>query len=203
MFVSSFMQCTITFKVKLERVQVLLFHQSLCMLQSMEQQTLHVLLSQKELNGRSMDNLLMLVISLRNRGFNDDAVPLTLLNTTQNLRTRTMSAFGSADNNGSNITCVAFFLSPSLMITSESVGFLVIESGTLPVCNQSNQVSNISKIVSDVVDQFVVTIIMVVMVEMVVLAEMVYQDLLELLGEMDEMELVDRKETREREERQG
>ena len=40
---------------------------------------------------------------LRNRGFNDEVLPLTVLNATQNLRTRTLSAFGSADNNRSNL----------------------------------------------------------------------------------------------------
>ena len=60
------------------------------------------------------------------RGFNDEAVPLTLLNATQNLRTRTLSAFGSADNNGSNIICVAYFLSPLSIMQSQPAVLLVV-----------------------------------------------------------------------------
>ena len=67
--------------------------------------------------------------NLRNRGFNDQAVPLTTVNATQNLRTRTLSAFGSADNNRSNITCVAFFTSPFSIIESDPVFLLVFELG--------------------------------------------------------------------------
>ena len=67
---------------------------------------------------------------VRNRGFNDQAVPLTLLNATQNLRTRTLLAFGSVDNNGSNITCVAFFLSPPFStVLSEEAVLLVFHLG--------------------------------------------------------------------------
>ena len=76
-----------------------------------------------EINGQPVDDHLM------SRGFNEDAVPLTLLNATQNLRTRTLSAFGSADNNGSNITCVAFFISPLSIMKSDPVVLLVFEPG--------------------------------------------------------------------------
>ena len=76
-----------------------------------------------EINGQPVD------ANLRSRGFNDDAVPLTLLNATQNLRTRTMSAFGSADNNGSNIICVAFFMSPFSIMKSDPAVLLVFEPG--------------------------------------------------------------------------
>ena len=81
-----------------------------------------------EINGQPGDDE-----DVRNRGFNDEAVPLTLLNATQNLRTRTMSAFGSADNNGSNITCFAFFLSPPFSTAiSEPAVLLVFELGMIP-----------------------------------------------------------------------
>ena len=73
-----------------------------------------------EVDGQPVD------ANLRNRGFNDDAVPLTLLNATQNLRTRAMSVNGSADNNGSNITCVAFFISPVSIIESDPAVLLVV-----------------------------------------------------------------------------
>ena len=79
-----------------------------------------------EANGQTVDS------DLRNRGFNDQAVPLTLLNATQNLRTRTLSVFGSADNNGSTITCVAIFLPPSFAFSlskSEPAVLLVFEPG--------------------------------------------------------------------------
>ena len=76
-----------------------------------------------EVNGVPVDD------HLSSRGFNDDAVPLTLLNATQNLRTRTLLAFGSADNNGSNITCVAYFLSPLSIMKSDPVVLLVFEPG--------------------------------------------------------------------------
>ena len=76
-----------------------------------------------EVNGQPVD------ANLRNRGFNDQAVPLTLLNATQNLRTRTMSAFGSAENNGSNITCVAFFISPFSFMKSEPAVLFLLELG--------------------------------------------------------------------------
>ena len=67
---------------------------------------------------------------IRSRGFNDQAVPLTLLNATQNLRTRTLSAFGSADNNGSNITCVVYFLTPPFStVQSEPAVLLVFKLG--------------------------------------------------------------------------
>ena len=76
-----------------------------------------------EVNGQPVD------ANLRNRGFNDDAVPLTLLNATQNLRTRTLSAFGSADNNGSNITCVALFTSPFFIMQSDPAVLFLFELG--------------------------------------------------------------------------
>ena len=47
---------------------------------------------------------------LRNRGF-DDSSPLITLNSTQNVHMSTLAVLGSADNNGSNITCVALSLS--------------------------------------------------------------------------------------------
>ena len=69
----------------------------------------------------------------RHRGFNDELIPLTTLNATQNLRTRTLSAFGSKDNNGSNITCIAYFLSPPFStVISEPVVLLVFELGMIP-----------------------------------------------------------------------
>ena len=77
-----------------------------------------------EVNGQPVDS------DLRSRGFNNQAVPLTLLNATQNLYTRTLSVFGSADNNGSNIICAAYFLPPSLSINiSEPAVLLVFEPG--------------------------------------------------------------------------
>ena len=76
-----------------------------------------------EVNGQPIDD------HLRSRGFNDEAVPLTLLNATQNLRTRTMSVNGSADNNGSNITCSALFISPLSIMKSDPVVLLVFEPG--------------------------------------------------------------------------
>ena len=76
-----------------------------------------------EVNGQPVDD------HLRSRGFNDDAVPLTLLNATQNLRTRTMSVNGSADNNGTIITCVALFTSPFSIMKSDPVVLLVFEPG--------------------------------------------------------------------------
>ena len=76
-----------------------------------------------EVNGQPVDD------HLKSRGFNDDAVPLTLLNATQNLRTRTMSVSGSADNNGSNITCVAYFIFPLSIMKSDPAVLLVFEPG--------------------------------------------------------------------------
>ena len=86
-----------------------------------------------EVNGQPIDD------HLRSRGFNDEAVPLTLLNATQNLRTRTMSVNGSTENNGSNITCVAFFISPLSIMKSGVAVLLVFEPGmygthTIPPC---------------------------------------------------------------------
>ena len=42
---------------------------------------------------------------------------------------RTMSAFGSAENNGSNITCVAFFISPFSFMKSEPAVLFLLELG--------------------------------------------------------------------------
>ena len=56
-----------------------------------------------------------------------------VLNATQNLRTRTVSVFGSVENNGSSITCVAFSITPFSVhvATSEPAVLLVLESGIL------------------------------------------------------------------------
>ena len=86
-----------------------------------------------EVNGQPVDD------HLRSRGFDDEAVPLTLLNATQNLRTRTMSVNGSTDNNGSIITCVAYFTSPFSIMESDPALLLVFEPGmywthTIPPC---------------------------------------------------------------------
>ena len=78
-----------------------------------------------QVNGQPADDF-----NVRNRGFNDDGVPLTLLNATQNLRKGTLLAFGSADNNGSNITCIAYFLSPPFStVLSEEAVLLVFHLG--------------------------------------------------------------------------
>ena len=67
---------------------------------------------------------------LRNRGF-DDTSPLITLNSTQNLRMSTIAVLGSADNNGSNITCVALSLSAPFILESEPAVLLVFKPGTL------------------------------------------------------------------------
>ena len=67
---------------------------------------------------------------LRNRGF-DDSLSLITLNSTQNLHMSTMAVLGSADNNGSNITCVALSLSAPFILESESAVLLVFNPGTL------------------------------------------------------------------------
>ena len=70
--------------------------------------------------------------NIRKQGFYDRSAPI-VLNATQNLRTRTMSAFGSVDNNGSSITCVAINISvlPFSVAISETAVLLVFESGIL------------------------------------------------------------------------
>ena len=66
---------------------------------------------------------------LRSRGF-DDSSALVTLNETQQLHMSTMTVFGSADNNGTNITCVAVVLFSSLSSDeSEPALFLVFEPG--------------------------------------------------------------------------
>ena len=82
-----------------------------------------------------VNGLLILSVNdenVRKQGF-DVRSPLIVLNATQNLRTRTLSAFGSVDNNGSSITCVAiaFSITPLSFGTSEPVVLLVFESGIL------------------------------------------------------------------------
>ena len=67
---------------------------------------------------------------LRNRGF-DDSSALITLNSTQNLHMSTIAVLGSADNNGSNITCVAFSLSAPFILKSEPAVLLVFKPGTL------------------------------------------------------------------------
>ena len=71
-----------------------------------------------------------ITIDLRNRGF-DDSSPLITLNSTQNLRMSTIAVLGSADNNGSNITCVAISLSAPFILESEPAVLLVFNPGTL------------------------------------------------------------------------
>ena len=61
---------------------------------------------------------------LRRRGF-DDSAPLVTLNATQNLQTSTLTVFRSADNNGTNITCVVVFEDES------EAALLVVEPGVL------------------------------------------------------------------------
>ena len=66
---------------------------------------------------------------LRNRGF-DDSSPLITLNSTQNLHMSTIAVLGSADNNGSNITCLALSLSAPFIVKSEPAVLLVFKPGT-------------------------------------------------------------------------
>ena len=70
---------------------------------------------------------------LRNRGF-DDSSALITLNSTQNLRMSTIAVLGSADNNGSSITCVALSLSAPFIVESEPAVILVFKPGILSVC---------------------------------------------------------------------
>ena len=67
---------------------------------------------------------------LRNRGF-DDTSPLITLNSTQNLHMSTLAVLGSADNNGSKITCVALSQSAPFILESEPAVLLVFEPGIL------------------------------------------------------------------------
>ena len=76
-----------------------------------------------EVNGQPVDS------ALNSRGF-DDSQKLIMLNETQNLRTRKLTVLASADNNNTNITCVAYFIVPVLSTTtSEPAVFLVFEPG--------------------------------------------------------------------------
>ena len=61
----------------------------------------------------------------------DDGSASIVLNATQNLRTRTVSVFGSVENNGSSITCVAISVPPLSVAISEPAVLLVFESGIL------------------------------------------------------------------------
>ena len=66
---------------------------------------------------------------LRSRGFDDSSSPVTL-NATQHLQTSILTVFGSADNNGTNITCVAIFLISYISSDeSEAALLLVFEPG--------------------------------------------------------------------------
>ena len=67
---------------------------------------------------------------LRNRGF-DDSSPLITLNSTQNLHMSTIAVLGSADNNGSNIACLAISLSAPFLVKSEPAVLLVFNPGIL------------------------------------------------------------------------
>lgn len=67
-------------------------------------------------------------VDSRRRGFDDTSPPI-VLNETQNLLTRTMTAFGSVENNGSVITCVGILLSPLTTAISDSAILLVLKSG--------------------------------------------------------------------------
>ena len=73
-------------------------------------------------------NRATITTELRSRGFDDSAPPVTL-NATQNLQTSTLRVFGSVDNNGTNITCVVFFIIPSSKDESEVALLLVFEPG--------------------------------------------------------------------------
>ena len=79
---------------------------------------------QWEVNGERVNS------DLRNRGF-DDSSPLMALNITQNLHMSVINVLGSADNNGSNITCVALSLSAPFILESEPAVLLVFNPGTL------------------------------------------------------------------------
>ena len=64
---------------------------------------------------------------LRSRGF-DDSSPLIPVNVTQNLHMRTMRVFGSAENNNTNITCIAVIITP-FSIDENEVTLLVFKPG--------------------------------------------------------------------------
>ena len=65
---------------------------------------------------------------LRSRGFDDSSAPV-ILNATQNLHMSTMTVFGSADNNDTNITCVVVFFSSLSVDESEAALLIVFEPG--------------------------------------------------------------------------
>ena len=65
---------------------------------------------------------------LRSRGF-DDSSALVTLNATQHLQMSTLKVFGSADNNGTNITCTVFFFISFSNKESEAALLLVFEPG--------------------------------------------------------------------------
>ena len=71
---------------------------------------------------------------LRSRGFDDSSSPVTL-NATQHLQMGTLTVFGSADNNGTNITCVVIFFSSLSSEESEATVLLVFEPGAIMLCN--------------------------------------------------------------------
>ena len=73
-------------------------------------------------------NRATITADLRSRGFDDSSAPVTL-NATQNLHMSTMTVFGSADNNGTNITCVAVVFSSLSVDESEAALLLVFEPG--------------------------------------------------------------------------
>ena len=79
---------------------------------------------QWEVNGERINS------DLRNRGF-DDSSPLMTLNITQNLHMSVINVLGSADNNHSNITCVALSLSAPFILESKPAVLLVFKPGTL------------------------------------------------------------------------
>ena len=66
---------------------------------------------------------------LRNRGF-DDSSPLFTLNITQNLHMSVIKVLGAADNNHSNITCVALSLSAPFILESKLAVLLVFKPGS-------------------------------------------------------------------------
>ena len=73
-------------------------------------------------------NRATITTDLRSEGFDDSSAPVTL-NATQQLQMRALKVFGSADNNGTIITCVAVFFSPLSSDESEAALLLVFEPG--------------------------------------------------------------------------
>ena len=73
-------------------------------------------------------NKTTITADLRSRGF-DDSSALVTLNATQQLQTSTLKVFGSADNNGTIITCVVFFFISFSSKESEAALLLVFEPG--------------------------------------------------------------------------